>query len=63
MFRDDSSRNEAVMEPDQLERLRELCAKNTERQGRGWRWVRRLGVLIGVLRAIRQNKGKPRHGS
>lgn len=39
------------MEPDQLQMLRELCAKNTERRRPGrWRLVRRLGVLIGVLR-------------
>ena len=50
------------MEHDQLQTLRELCAKNTERRRPGaWRLVRSLGVLIGVLRAIREHKFKPKH--
>jgi len=52
------------MEPDPLQALRELCAKNTERRrSGGWRLVRKLGVLIGVLRAIREHSRKRRPGS
>jgi len=52
------------MERDELQTLRELCSRNTERRrSGGWRLVRRLGALIGVLRAIREHKGKPKRGS
>ena len=59
-----SSRDEAFMERDELQTLRELCSKNTERRRPGpWRLVRRSGVLVGVLRAIREQKAKPKHSS
>jgi len=43
------------MENDAVDRLRELLAKSAERRRAGrWRFVRKIGVLIGIFRAMFQ---------
>ena len=44
-----------TMENDAVDRLRELLAKSAERRRAGrWKFVRKIGVLIGIFRAMFQ---------
>jgi hypothetical protein len=47
------------MENDAVDRLRELLAKSAERRRAGrWRFVRKMGVLIGSGQCFREGTGK-----